>query len=63
VRQSAAGRLHGLRTMLEQSRVRAVRAAELLGLPGEPAEDPVARDIWNALRALPPMRDTHPRAS
>jgi hypothetical protein len=49
VRQSAAGPLHALRWLLEQGRVRVVGVAEMLALADEPADDPVASDIWNAL--------------
>ena len=50
VRSSGGGPLHALSGLLDAGRVRVVRAAEILGRAGEPADDPVASDIWNALR-------------
>jgi AAA domain len=54
VRKSGAGPLQALGRLVEQGRVRVVRAAELLDLSDEPTDDPIASDIWNALRRRPP---------
>jgi hypothetical protein len=50
VRESGAGPLHALRGLLEHGRVRVVRAMEILALADEPADDPIASDLWKALR-------------
>jgi AAA domain len=50
LRKSATGPLFALRWLVEQNRVRVVHVAEILGRTAEPADDPIASDIWHALR-------------
>jgi AAA domain/PLD-like domain len=50
LRKSEAGPLHALRLLVEQGRMRVLRAAEIIDRADGPADDPVASDIWNALR-------------
>ena len=57
VRRSDGGPLHALRGMADQGRMRVVRAAEVLDLPAEPAGDPIASDVWKALRGLATLAD------
>jgi hypothetical protein len=49
LRKSGAGPLYALRWLVERNRVRVVHVAEILGLTAEPADDPMASDIWHAL--------------
>jgi hypothetical protein len=52
VRRSDGGPLHALRGLADQGRMRVVRAAEVLDLKAEPAGDPIAADVWKAVRGL-----------
>jgi hypothetical protein len=52
LRKSGAGPLHALRWLVEQKQVRVVHVTEILGLTAEPADDPIASDIWHALHGF-----------
>jgi AAA domain/PLD-like domain len=59
VRDSPAGPLHALGGLLDQGRVRVLRLAGILGQQDEPAGDPVAADLWQALRGHATLIDLH----
>jgi len=44
------GPLRALRQMLDAGKIHVVRAADILGLPDAPVGDPVANEVWRALR-------------
>ena len=48
---ATSGPLHAIRTLLEANKIHVVRAANVLGLPDAPVGDPIAGEIWQALRA------------
>jgi hypothetical protein len=50
VEKARSGPLHAVRLLRDSGSIHVVRAAEILGLPSAPEDDPVAGDIWHALR-------------
>jgi hypothetical protein len=59
VRGGGAGPLHALGGLLDQGRVRVLSVAGILGQDDEPAGDPVAADLWHALRGHATLIDLH----
>jgi hypothetical protein len=50
VEKARSGPLHAVRLLRDSGSIHVVRAADILGLPNAPENDPVAGDIWHALR-------------
>ena len=50
VRRASAGPLHAIGRLLDAEKIRTVRAVDILGLRDPPAQDPIAREVWDALR-------------
>lgn len=58
VRKARTGPLHGVQVLLDRHEIHVVRAADVLRLPEVPA-DPVAGDIWRALRGHATLIDLY----
>jgi hypothetical protein len=50
IQRSRTGPLHAVQQLLEAGQIHLVRATEILDLPAEPAGDPIASEVWRALR-------------
>lgn len=50
VRRARTGPLRAVAKMVDTGAIRTIGAAEILGLPEAPAGDPVASEVWHALR-------------
>ena len=50
IRRGGSGPLRAIRHLLDAGQIHVVPAASILGLPDAPAGDPIAAEIWRALR-------------
>ena len=50
IRSMSRGPLRAVRQMLDAGKIHVVRAADILGVPDAPAGDPLASEVWHALR-------------
>jgi superfamily I DNA/RNA helicase len=50
VRRASTGPLHAIGRLLDAEKIHTVRAVDILGLQDAPAQDPIAREVWDALR-------------
>ena len=50
IHRARSGPLHAVRQLLDAEKIQVVRATEILGLLEAPEDDPVASEIWRALR-------------
>jgi hypothetical protein len=51
IQRAKTGPLHAIRELQEAGQIHVVRAAEILDLPREPADDTIAGGVWQALRS------------
>lgn len=57
--RSNTGPLHAVQQLLEAGQIHLVRAAEILDLTEEPAGDPIASEVWQALRGHATLIDLY----
>ena len=50
IHQAETGPPHAVRQLLDADRIQVVSAAEVLGTPESPEDDPIVSEIWHALR-------------
>ena len=50
IMRASRGPLCAIRHLLDANKIHIVRAADILGLPAAPAGDPIASEVWHALR-------------
>jgi hypothetical protein len=59
IQRARTGPLRAVRQLLEAGRIHLVRAAEILDLSEEPTGDPIASEVWKALRGHATLIDLY----